>query len=397
MPPATSLWYGHIAHISQTDWYGICTAIALASWLVRWLLGYSPSRPFCHFDMLTFNRVPWSHFCSVNILPLALRARSWVTVRRRAAKLAVAHGCIDELAGWSSSTPLHGAIAILNDDQPVPAIRQHYVPSTACFMILIFPVTLHVVVRRHPQLAMKCHYHSGSTGLASMSAMRGGCPWPSIVVFPGHELLRMDITVPSRWKVELGQYVYLWLPHAGLCIAGQLLLFYIASWKDARAGGSCTLHVLVRPQSSAFAVALYKAKRLYNVRKTAPVLGPYGRPPGLAHFRTVLLIVEDVEIVRVFSLTQTRVLASEQHHAVVRKLIVVWKTEDLVNMQHLLDLDRQEAKNEPFHKPGTRLRSLEGSLDVAQTMRECLNTRQVMGIRQSIRNQVKAIVQPDER
>jgi hypothetical protein len=36
-------------------------------------------------------------------------------------------------------------------------------------MILIVPVTLHVVVRRCPQLAMKCHYLLAVTGLASMA------------------------------------------------------------------------------------------------------------------------------------------------------------------------------------------------------------------------------------
>ncbi|OJJ52007.1 hypothetical protein ASPSYDRAFT_1170965, partial [Aspergillus sydowii CBS 593.65] len=65
---------------------------------------------------------------------------------------------------------LHGAIAILGDGQPVQAIRQHYVPFlAACSMILIVPVTLHAVVRRYPQLAMKCHYLLGATGLASIS------------------------------------------------------------------------------------------------------------------------------------------------------------------------------------------------------------------------------------
>ncbi|KAL7649100.1 hypothetical protein ACMYSQ_012445 [Aspergillus niger] len=81
----------------------------------------------------------------------------------------------------------------------------------------------------------------------------------------------------------------------------------------------------------------------------------------------------------------------------VQKLIVVWQMEDLgtarrnnrrwVNMQHLLDLDRQEfqilrsvlyyrrnRKNEPSQDPGTRVRFMKGSVDVAQTVRTYLNT-----------------------
>jgi hypothetical protein len=34
MPSTTSPWYDRISHISQTDWYGICAAIAMGSWLV---------------------------------------------------------------------------------------------------------------------------------------------------------------------------------------------------------------------------------------------------------------------------------------------------------------------------------------------------------------------------
>ena len=113
--------------------------------------------------------------------------------------------------------------------------------QAACSMILIVPVTLHAVVRRYPQLAMKCHYLLGATGLASIS-----------------------------------------------------------------------YHVMPN-----IATAL----------DTVLVLGPYGRPPDLARFGIVLLIVEDIGIARVFSLIQILVLAREQHRAMVRKLIVVWQME----------------------------------------------------------------------
>jgi hypothetical protein len=316
-------------------------------------------------------------------------------------------------------------------------------------MILIVPVTLHAVVRRYPQLAMECHYLLGATGLAAMSyhvwarrskglwclvaaaalwtflslaslavplRRRWGDAWPSVGISQHDELRCMDITVPSGWKVEPGQYVYLWLPQAGLRIASQLALFYISSWVDTpgangtgarapglghlpgqraqvdasahsashedtlseaetlvpddallhsaeqgeewrqvgtvaereaaihttsqphglrgrtssnTARGHRTLRVLARPQTSALATALYNAEHLHNIQHSALVLRPYGRPPDLAPFGIVLLIVEDIGIARVFSLIQTLVRASEQHRAMVRKLIVVWRMEDL--------------------------------------------------------------------
>jgi NAD(P)H-flavin reductase len=97
--------------------------------------------------------------------------------------------------------------------------------------------------------------------------------------------------------------------------------------------GHQTVRVQARPQSSALAAALYDAEHLRNIRHSALVLGPYGRPygrpPDMARFGIVLLIVEDIGIARVFSLIQTLVRASEQHRAMVRKLIVVWQMEDL--------------------------------------------------------------------
>ncbi|CEL07063.1 hypothetical protein ASPCAL10228 [Aspergillus calidoustus] len=312
MPPTTSPWYDRISHISQTDWYGICAAIALASWLVwrlasrggrwaiRWhvmqlrrLFAYPLPRPFGHLDMATVQQGSVvALLLTVNILPLVLRARSWATVHRRAANLAVMN-FIPLWTGWTFGFPahllgidwsaaawthrwvgrmviihcvLHGAIAILSDGQPAQAIRQHYIPVlAACSMILIAPVTLHAVVRRYPQLAMKCHYLLAVTGLASMSyhvwmrrskslwclvaaaalwmflslvslavplRRRWGHTWPSVVISQHDELLRMDIAVPSAWKVEAGQYVYLWLPQAGLRTASQLPLFYVSSWED---------------------------------------------------------------------------------------------------------------------------------------------------------------------
>ncbi|KAL4748454.1 hypothetical protein BDW72DRAFT_195753 [Aspergillus terricola var. indicus] len=74
---------------------------------------------------------------------------------------------------------------------------------------------------------------------------------------------------------------------------------------------------------------ILSAGHRHSVRHSARVLGPYGRPPDLASFGIVLLIVQDIGIARVFSLIQTLVPASEQHRAMCRKLIVVWQVEDL--------------------------------------------------------------------
>jgi hypothetical protein len=57
--------------------------------------------------------------------------------------------------------------------------------------------------------------------LAVSLRRRWGYAWPSVIISRHDKLLCIDITVPSRWKVERGQYAYLWLPQAGLRIASQ--------------------------------------------------------------------------------------------------------------------------------------------------------------------------------
>ncbi|KAL4862658.1 hypothetical protein BDV12DRAFT_190255 [Aspergillus spectabilis] len=230
--------------------------------------------------------------------------------------------------------------------------------------------------------------------LADPLRRRWGHSWPSIVISRHEELLSMDITVPSGWKVKPGQYVYLWLTQAGLRVASQLPFFNVSSWEGplgASDTGAPTSELVdlsgqrapihASEQSASPEDTLREAetsvpdntslrsaeqgvewrqvgpKRDAAVHPTIPrhisrgrassntamghrtlrvlarphalVLGPYGRPPDLARFGIVLLIVEDIGIARVFSLIPTLVLTSEQHRAMVRKLIVVRQMEDL--------------------------------------------------------------------
>jgi len=106
---------------------------------------------------------------------------------------------------------------------------------------------------------------------------------------------------------------------AAVHITGQRTVSRRGTTSSNTAMGHRTLRVLARPQSSALAAALYNAEHLHSVQHSALVLGPYGRPPDLARFEIVLLIVEDIGIAWVFSLIQTLVLASEQHRAMVRE------------------------------------------------------------------------------
>ncbi|RDH26443.1 hypothetical protein BDQ94DRAFT_176377 [Aspergillus welwitschiae] len=122
-------------------------------------------------------------------------AHGWAGVQQRAAKLAVLNllplstgltfGLPAHLLGISRSAVawlhrwfarvmtahslLHGAVAIARADKPIPSMRHDWVPLLAAAAILtMIPVTLHVVVRRHCQVAMRIHYLLAITAMVAL-------------------------------------------------------------------------------------------------------------------------------------------------------------------------------------------------------------------------------------
>lgn len=175
MPPTTSQLYEHITKISLADWYVICAAALLGTWLVscvayrccrkiarlhrvislrRGLCSPTPNL-FQRLDMATFSEgVVATLLVTANILPLVVWSRSWVTVQQRAAKLAVINlaplwtgltfGLPADLLGIDRSTLvwshrwfgrmvafhslLHLSIIIATADDPTESMKRSYVP-----------------------------------------------------------------------------------------------------------------------------------------------------------------------------------------------------------------------------------------------------------------------------
>ncbi|OJZ79508.1 hypothetical protein ASPFODRAFT_55127, partial [Aspergillus luchuensis CBS 106.47] len=121
---------------------------------------------------------------------------------------------------------------------------------------MMIPVTLHAVVRRHCQVAMKIHYFLTVTAMVALvyhtwdqgpesrwQVVGAGALWivlsvvasagrPTVTIYRFHGLLRLNITVSPHRHIRPGQYVYLWLPHAGFRSCFQLQPFYVAYWDD---------------------------------------------------------------------------------------------------------------------------------------------------------------------
>ncbi|OJZ80214.1 hypothetical protein ASPFODRAFT_212801 [Aspergillus luchuensis CBS 106.47] len=461
MPPPFSHPYEVANTISSVDWYEKWVAALLGVWLI--------ARLAYQLGVLL----------GANIVLLLVSAHGWADVQQRAAKLAVLNllplgtgltfGLPAHLLGISRSAVawlhrwfgrvmaahslLHGAIAIARADNPIPSMRHDWVALLAAAAILMMiPVTLHVVVRRHCQVTMRIHYLLAVTAMVALAyhtwdrgsdsrwqVVGAGALWivlsfvavshavfvqqrwsagrPAVTIRPFYELLRMDITVSPHWHIRPGQYVYLWLPHAGFRSCFQLQPFYVAYWDDAP--GPRILYVLTRPRASSLGTQLYLCEWLHQRRQPALFLGPYGRSIDFSLFGTIVFIVEDIGMLRVLPYIRMLVQASEQRRAMVRQLKIVWQMQDFDHqcrlgdwMQDLLDLDRSEFKilgfrlyylrKETSVNPGDgfgeRIKLRQRPMVVREVVQGHLSKRRgklAVGVcaRQSIRQQVRDAVQ----
>ncbi|OJZ79724.1 hypothetical protein ASPFODRAFT_213129 [Aspergillus luchuensis CBS 106.47] len=339
-----------------------------------------------------------------NIVLLIVSAHGWADVQQRAVKLAVLN-LLPLGTGLTFGLPAH-----LLGISPLPLRGR----IAAAAILMMIPVTLHVVVRRHCQIAMKIHYLLVITAMVALAyhtwdqgsefrwqVVGAGALWiglsavavshavfvqqrwsagrPTVTIRPFHELLRMNITVSLHWHIRPGQYVYLWLPHAGFRSCFQLQPFYVAYWDDPPE--SRILYVLTRPRAS-------------NLK--------------------------DIGMLRALPYIRMLVQASEQRRVMVRKLKIVWQMQDFDHqcwlgdwMQDLLDLDRGEFKILDFHlyyltkttsvDPGDafgeRIKLCQGPLMAREIVQGHLSKRRgklAVGVcaRQSIRQQVQDVVQP---
>ncbi|KAI2862016.1 hypothetical protein CBS76997_11323 [Aspergillus niger] len=354
----------------------------------------------------------------------------------------------------SAHSLLHGAIAIARADKPTPSMRHDWVPLLgAAAILMMIPVTLHAVVRRHCQVAMKIHYFLTVTAMVALVhhtwdqgpesrwqvvgaealwivlsvvavfhavsvQQRWSAGRPTVTIYRFHGLLRLNITVSPHRHIRPGQYIYLWLPHAGFRSCFQLQPFYVAYWDDAPEPR--ILYVLARPRASSLSTRLYLREWLHQRRQPALLLGPYGRSIDFSLFGTIVFIVEDIGMLRVLPYIRMLVQASEQRRAMVRKLKIVWQMQDFDHqcwlgdwMQGLLDLDRGEFKIlefrlyyltkttsvDPGDAFGERIKLCQGPLMAGEIVQGHLSKRRgklavVVCARQSIRRQVQDVVQP---
>ncbi|EDP53668.1 hypothetical protein KXV52_005904 [Aspergillus fumigatus] len=217
------------AHLPYADWYGICLAVWLGVWLITrftyqlglWVLHRSLTASVrrCagsqlpsllrYLDMSTTSELFLVTLLLVaNALLLVFSTHRWVDIQRRAANLAVYNllplctgltfGLPTHLLGINRSSfawmhrwfgrmavthsLVHGASIIAGADDAIYTLRRHRVPLlAAASLLLTIPVSLHALIRRHSQVALKIHYILAITAMAVLAyhtwSQRSSCRW----------------------------------------------------------------------------------------------------------------------------------------------------------------------------------------------------------------------------
>ena len=146
------------------------------------------------------------------------------------------------------------------------------------------------------------------------------------------QLLWLEISVPSQWTIQAGQHVQLWIPRSGYRSFFHLPLFYAASLEESQdqkvreTSSHRTLYILVRHRKGLTKRLIRDATR-FKLNFPVHVFGPFGHPPHLEKYGTVLFVVEDIGVLRVLPFLQQLVQDSRRRKTVVRKLKILWKVD----------------------------------------------------------------------
>ncbi|KAJ5340403.1 hypothetical protein N7541_009527 [Penicillium brevicompactum] len=235
-----------------------------------------------------------------------------------------------------------------------------------CSLLSILPWTLPAILRRWPQLGLKVHHVLASIATGALAyhlidrtstyrwvLLGGVCTglgWSAgtclhtmwfhrswsitsrrALARSFNRLLWLDIAVPMEWVAQPGQYVQLWMPRLGVRSSLQLPAFYVASVDTVHntPGAPTTrmLRIVTRPRPGVTGRIAQAADHATSSTIQFPVcvLGPYGHPPSLGQYGTVVFVLEDIGLFRALPFIRHLVQESRSRKNTVRRLEVLWQ------------------------------------------------------------------------
>jgi len=155
---------------------------------------------------------------------------------------------------------------------------------------------------------------------AKAVATRLSIPYPSDRSLTGpSNVLQVDITVPRKWKVRAGQYVFVSIPKLGILVGLRGHPFMISWWDWSQKG--LTISLLVKSRTG-FTGQL---DRYTNTELLAFIDGPYGIQHKFGEYGTVIMFATGIGIAGHIPYIKDLISGYNNCQVRTRRILLVWQ------------------------------------------------------------------------
>ncbi|XMA13701.1 hypothetical protein WAI453_006492 [Rhynchosporium graminicola] len=155
---------------------------------------------------------------------------------------------------------------------------------------------------------------------AKAVATRLSIPYPSERSLKGSSnVLQIDITVPRKWKVKAGQYVFLSIPRLGVMVGLRGHPFMI-SWWDWSLDG-LTISLLVKSRTG----FTRELDRYTNKELLAFIDGPYGIEHTFGDYGTVIMFATGIGIAGHVPYIKDLISGYNNCQVRTRRILLIWQ------------------------------------------------------------------------
>ena len=147
-------------------------------------------------------------------------------------------------------------------------------------------------------------------------------PYATAQVVPMKDIVRVHVRIPRPWKVQAGEYIYVWMPGVSFWSFLQSHPFMISWWDNDVDGKSPHVYLLVKP-AAGFTQKLTQHDGGCVFRTW--VDGPYGQIWKLGDYGNVLMFASGVGIAAQVPYIKELVRGYREHKVRTRGILLAWQ------------------------------------------------------------------------
>lgn len=148
-------------------------------------------------------------------------------------------------------------------------------------------------------------------------------PFPKAKVIRRHDIVEILITLPRPWRIQPGQYVYLWAPAVSFGALVQMHPFSVAWWQSGPDGNATSISLLVKPQRG-FTEKLVRCAGNDTWMRVG-LDGPYGGAAGIRDFGSVTMFATGIGIAQQIPFIKHLLQTQHDGRGSIRRMSLVWQ------------------------------------------------------------------------